>query len=81
MNFSKCFKSQFWNGILICIHHSEFMSGFFWRLESRVMVLQATVQGESANWQAHDQFHTNEVALLCAWLDVRVLHSKFTNKE
>ena len=35
MNFSKCFKSQFWNGILICIHHSEFMSGFFgdWKKE------------------------------------------------
>ena len=35
MNFSKCFKSQFWNGILVCIHHSEFMSGFFgdWKKE------------------------------------------------
>ena len=28
MNFSKCFKSQFWKGILICIHHHEFMSIF-----------------------------------------------------
>lgn len=55
MNFSKCLKSQFWNGILICIHHYEFMSGIF---------LKAWAKGDdgtsghspelSAKWQGHN---------------------------
>lgn len=43
--FFKCFKSQCWDGILICIYHKDVRSGLFQRLNPRVMAFQATIQG------------------------------------
>lgn len=60
MNFSKYFKSQFWDGILVCIHHSEFMSGYFgdWK---KVMELWARSKGRQSSDKLMTEFF-NEVA-------------------
>lgn len=79
MNFSKCFKSQFWNGILICIHHHEFMS-IFLETGAKDDGTLGHRPKVSAMWQGHD-YRPTEISWIHTRLYVGVLQSKCTTEK
>lgn len=64
--FFKCFKSQCWDGILICIYHKDVCSGLFQRLNPRVMAFQATIRGNQPR-ASIVSYRTTAMFWLYAW--------------
>jgi hypothetical protein len=77
INFSDCFKSQLWDGILIYVHHREFMPELFWRLDWKVTAFQ----GCQPSSKHVIRYRAMEFSLLYAWLYFMTLQRKFTVKQ